>query len=149
MYINDIFDINIMSRDTTFGDTIPFLDIVMKDSYDLWQLRWANPITLIAGGKKIQDEKSGVVSIFPLGHQQPAELYVPLYDSKSAVDNDLQDFRATVFWKTDIQTDSTGKAAFSFYTAEEPATYTIVIEGITGKGDIIYETRAVSVRGTE
>lgn len=146
MYINDMFDINIMNRDTTFGHKTPFLDIITKDSYDLRQLRWANPITLIAGGKKIQDEKSGVVSLFPLGYQQPVEFYAPLYDREQQdKERRSPEFRPTIHWKPDIQTDSTGKASFSFYTSDKPATYTAVIEGITEKGDIIYEIREIKV----
>ena len=141
-YLNDIDNMN---RDMTFGYTTPFLDIVTKDSYDLRQIRWANPTTLLAGSTTVNDEKAGVVSIFPLGYQQPAEFYSPLYERESENDEEAPAFRPTIHWKPDIQTDSTGKASFSFYTSDKPATYTAVIEGITEKGDIIYEIRKIRI----
>src|SRR5690606_32873208 len=145
-YVNDMFDIHIMNRDTTFGHKTPFLDIITKDSYDLRQIRWANPTTLLAGSTTVNDEKSGVVSLFPLGYQQPVEFYAPLYDREQQdKERSSPEFRPTIHWKPDIQTDSTGKASFSFYTSDKPATYTAVIEGITEKGDIIYEIREIKV----
>lgn len=86
-----------------------------------------------------------VVSIFPLGYQQSAEFYSPLYERESENDEEAPAFRPTIHWKPDIQTDSEGRASFSFYTADKPATYTAVIEGITEKGNIIYEIREIKM----
>ena len=36
-----------------------------------------------------------------------------------------------------MQIDSEGKATFEFYTADEPTSYTVTIEGVANDGTII------------
>jgi len=74
--------------------------------------------------------------IKPLGFQKPVEFYAPKYD---AANNDPNpDLRTTIHWNPNITTDEAGKASFSFYTADAPSTYTVVIEGMTADGEIVY-----------
>ena len=47
----------------------------------------------------------------------------------------------TIHWQPVVQTDSQGVTSFEFYTADEPTTYTVIIEGLTVDGRIIHHER--------
>ena len=83
--------------------------------------------------------------IMPLGFQKPAGFYAPKYDTPAQ--NTKPDLRTTIHWQPSITTDEEGKASFSFYTADTPSTYTVVIEGVTEDGKILYQRDKVVVDG--
>jgi TonB-dependent SusC/RagA subfamily outer membrane receptor len=78
-----------------------------------------------------------IKSIIPLGHQSPAEFYAPTYETVSQRNNPKPDLRTTIHWQPVVQTDERGMASFSFYTADEQNSYTVVIEGLANDGSII------------
>jgi len=80
----------------------------------------------------------------PLGFQKPAEFYAPKYDTPTQ--NTKPDLRTTIHWQPSLTTDETGTANFSFYTADTPGTYTVVIEGVTDDGKIVYKRDKIKVR---
>ncbi len=46
-------------------------------------------------------------------------------------DTDAQpDRRSTIYWNPNIITNEEGRASFDFYTADEPGTYRIIVEGV-------------------
>lgn len=120
--------------------TVPVLNIKTIDSFDSRFFGWYSGSFDIA--RMSQNRKT----IFPLGYQLPAEFYSPVYETPRQKENKDADTRSTIFWKPDIETDAGGNATFSFYASDIPATYTLVIEGITDKGDIIFETRNIKVK---
>lgn len=69
-----------------------------------------------------------------LGYQRPIERYTPRYDQPST-HFDRPDMRTTLYWKPDV-TIKNGRAQFSFYTADSPSHYNVVIEGISTEGKI-------------
>ncbi|MDR2037341.1 MAG: carboxypeptidase regulatory-like domain-containing protein [Bacteroidales bacterium] len=79
----------------------------------------------------------------PLGFQKPSEFYVPEYDTP--IKNAKPDLRTTIHWQSNLTTDEEGKASFSFYTADDPSTYTVVIEGMTEDGKIVYQRDKIVV----
>ena len=85
-----------------------------------------------------------IKSVMPLGFQKPAEFYAPKYDIPTQ--NTKPDLRTTIHWQPSLITDETGTANFSFYTADAPSTYTVVIEGVTDDGKIVYKRDKIVVR---
>ena len=83
-------------------------------------------------------------SIVPLGFQKPVEFYAPPYDSP--YQNTMPDLRTTIYWQPNLTADESGTASFSFYTADTPSTYSVVIEGVTWDGKIIYKRDKIAVR---
>ena len=81
--------------------------------------------------------------IMPLGIQRPAEFYAPKYDTPAQHTN--PDLRTTIHWEPNITTDENGTASFSFFTADEPSTYSVVIEGVTENGKIVYKRDKISL----
>ena len=88
-----------------------------------------------------------VKTIMPLACQLPEAFYAPKYDTEAARNNSKTDHRTTIHWEPVVQTDSLGLASFEFYTADDPSSYTVVIEGLTKDGKIVrYHTKCVGVR---
>jgi len=65
---------------------------------------------------------------------------MPDYSTRQAKNSKSQDERRTVYWDSNIVTDKNGKASAEFYSADPSATYMGIINGITTKGDKIYQT---------
>jgi uncharacterized protein YfaS (alpha-2-macroglobulin family) len=53
--------------------------------------------------------------------------------------------RSTIYWNPNVQTDNTGNATLSFYAADAPTEYGIVMEGVSEQGHIIYTTVGLSL----
>jgi hypothetical protein len=81
--------------------------------------------------------------IMPLGFQKPAEFYALKYDTPPY--STKPDMRTTIHWEPNLTTDGEGNASFSFYTADTPSTYTVVIEGVTEDGKIVYKRDRIMV----
>jgi len=87
--------------------------------------------------------KTNIKNIIPLGFQKPVEFYAPKYDSPNQ--NLDPDLRTTIHWQPFVMTDENGKATFNFYTADSPTTYSVLIEGVTDDGRIIYKRDRIVV----
>jgi hypothetical protein len=95
-------------------------------------------ITTKQGSGSVNDfPKYNIRKVTPLGYQRPAEFYSPRYDTPEKTDNMQADLRTTIYWNPKVTVSSPGEATFDFYTADSPATYTMIIEGITSDGAII------------
>ncbi len=79
-----------------------------------------------------------ICELFPLGFQRPAEFYSPVYETKEQKASEVQDLRTTLYWNPNVILSEQGKAEFSFYTADEASSYTVLIEGVTSDGRTIY-----------
>ena len=86
------------------------------------------------GNDKIQ---FNLKKISPLGFQLPVEFYSPKYEMEQQKNDKTPDLRTTIFWQPNVVVNDDGKADFSFYAADYPTTYTVVIEGLTDDGKII------------
>jgi len=82
-----------------------------------------------------------IKTILPLGYQNTVEFYAPKYDTPQKRDAPTPDLRTTIHWQPDVRTDSAGVASFDFYTADDPVSYTVIIEGLTNDGKIIRQEK--------
>ncbi|TAG93635.1 MAG: hypothetical protein EAZ20_01495, partial [Bacteroidetes bacterium] len=71
------------------------------------------------------------------------EFYVPKYD-KIVKNENRNDFRTTIFWQNNINTDEKGEANLSFYNSDEITTFKLTAEGfgkgLIGRGEESYFT---------
>jgi len=74
----------------------------------------------------------------PLGYQLPIEFYSPKYETQESIDNPKPDLRTTIYWKPNVITDDRGNAKLDFYTADDPGTYSVIIEGVSEDGRLIH-----------
>jgi len=98
-------------------------------------------------GNRTSIKRPYLKTIIPLGFQTPVEFYTPKYNLPEQ--NTMPDLRTTIHWQPSLTTDETGTASFSFYTADAPSTYSIVIEGVTDNGKIIYKRDKIVVGETK
>ena len=78
---------------------------------------------------------SNLAYITPLGYQQQVEFYSPSYDIQGETTQTM-DLRSTIYWKPDIQFKE-GEAEISFYAADSPVDYSILVEGISHEGNLL------------
>ncbi len=103
-------------------------------------------ITTRRGRENYSSVPPNYVHISPIGFQKPVNFYSPQYDTPESKNLEIPDYRTTIFWKPELAVPDTGKASFDFYTADFPATYSIVIEGISNDGRIIRKVEKIKVR---
>ncbi len=118
------------------------------DNIVIYGLQGSNGVIVIytkKGGPQKSDNLFDIKVVNPLGYQKPVEFYVPKYDTPQARESALPDLRTTIHWQPDVKTDETGTASFDFYTADSESRYTIIIEGLTDDGKIIYRKESVVV----
>ncbi len=96
------------------------------------------------GGTPVNAFTPGIVAYSPLGYYASREFYAPDYDSPKTNTN-IADLRTTIFWKPNIITDDNGKATFSFFNADQPGTYKIVLEGIDLNGNLCRQVHRYQV----
>lgn len=87
----------------------------------------------------------GIATVNPQGYAVVREFYSPDY-SVAQKNPSMQDLRTTIYWKPDLVTDEQGETAVSFYTADEPGQYQIIVEGIDLNGRIGHKTLFVEVK---
>ena len=136
------------------GITMDIADLDMVNVYDVAQVdvlkntantavfgsRGGNGVIVIftkEGKISFEPKPFHIKTIMPLGYQQPVAFYAPKYDTPEAMTYKNPDLRTTIHWEPNVQTDSTGVAPLSFYTADSETTYSVIIEGITSDGKII------------
>jgi len=116
---------------------------VIKDgaSLTMFGVRGANGVIVIhtKRGESISPlPLDNIKSVIPLGYQLPIEFYSPKYESRESIDNPTPDLRTTIYWKPDVLTDNEGIAELDFYTADDPGTYSVIIEGVSENGELIH-----------
>lgn len=102
-------------------------------------------ITLKSGGTGASWDPVNITHILPLGYQKKAEFYAPKYEIKERERMNDRDLRTTIHWQPDIVFKE-GKAEVVFYTSGTPATYSIVVEGVTEEGYILREVKEMVVQ---
>jgi len=142
------------SKTTYALDQINVYDIAQIDILNgaeaaVFGLRGANGIIAIRTkkGSNIKNESvptTSVKTITPIGYQQAVAFYTPRYETVSQRNNQKHDLRTTIHWQPVVQIDSQGKATFEFYTADEPTSYTVIIEGVTDDGTIIRQIKKIT-----
>ena len=72
-----------------------------------------------------------------LGYTSPKEFYQPIYSVEKNRNNNLPDYRSTLYWQPNLTCDENGTADFRFYTGDSKSDCTILVEGIGPKGEIL------------
>ncbi|MES2808134.1 MAG: TonB-dependent receptor [Bacteroidota bacterium] len=74
-----------------------------------------------------------IANVTPKGFNKVREFYMPKYTTANATQADL---RTTIYWDPRIKTDANGKTAFTYFNADGPGTYKVVVEGINAAGEL-------------
>lgn len=95
--------------------------------------------------KSSQNKNIDFVSV--LGYSQSRTFKSPIYDS--AVHDANSDLRKTIYWNPEIKTNKTGRTNISFFAADEPTRYHVLVEGVNKKGEPFRGTAYVTVSAKE
>jgi len=79
----------------------------------------------------------------PMPISWPHNFYSPRYTVATTPTG--KDRRSTIFWEPNVVTDAYGKAALSFFSADQPGTYTVIIEGTDMNGSFGYSRQKIKV----
>ena len=92
---------------------------------------------------------SNIKIVKALGYQQPVQFYSPVYSTEQEKNSSKPDYRTTIHWNPNVQVDSTGTVNLSFYAADIPTKYSIVLEGVSTEGHLIHSSKNEISIGTE
>jgi len=81
---------------------------------------------------------SNIKVVKAFGYQQSVQFYSPVYSTEQEKNSSKPDYRTTIHWNPNVQIDSTGTVNLSFYAADIPTKYSVVLEGISSLGHLIY-----------
>jgi hypothetical protein len=78
--------------------------------------------------------------------QLQREFYSPVYETPEQKASHRPDFRNVLYWSPTIQTDQAGKHQSSFYSADLPGKYAVIVQalttdGKTGSGSLFFEVK--------
>ena len=91
-------------------------------------------VTTHGGAGPFLKKTPGLYMYRPMAFAPQKQFYSPKYIAKP--DKLFLDTRSTIYWTANIITDKDGKARFSFYTADKPGTYTLLMDGCDMNGDL-------------
>jgi hypothetical protein len=129
--IADVFDNNVISP-TDIGR----IDVV-RTNLALISMLNSGPTLLIVTkrGYLRKTYQPNLVNISPKGFNKVREFYTPKYDRPGNA-NTIPDLRSTIYWNANVKTVTTGKASLSFFNADGPGDYKVVVEGINADGEL-------------
>jgi hypothetical protein len=96
-------------------------------------------------GKRVLDRKK-LQSVHMLGYSIAKEFTSPDYSEHTNGD-DRADYRSTIYWNPLLVSDGKDPLSVSFYAADLPTTYRIVVEGVTADGQAIRGEKIIVVTG--
>lgn len=86
--------------------------------------------------RRFRSKYSGVPAAKTLvmnGYQTDEPFYAPNYQSPRP-EHQNSDTRITIYWNPTVKTDTNGETTLTFYAADTPSRYKIVVEGMTSTG---------------
>jgi TonB-dependent SusC/RagA subfamily outer membrane receptor len=98
-----------------------------------------------AGEKRVLDRRK-LQSVRMLGYSIAKEFTSPDYSAHTNGD-DRVDYRSTIYWNPLLVSDGKEPLNVSFYAADFPTTYRIVVEGVTADGQAIRAEKIIVVTG--
>ena len=79
------------------------------------------------------------------GTQAHRRFYVPSYTNKAEKDSRIPDYRHTLLWNPEVETEGKTSLSLPFYTSDITGDFHIVIEGVTKDGKAVRGTAGFSV----
>jgi len=103
-------------------------------------------ITTRSGNGAFMRRATGVYLFKPRTLTIPKDFYRPRYTVKNPRQG-FSDLRSTIYWNQNVVTNKNGEATISFYAADKPTTYTIILDGCDMYGKIGHQTGQIAIGG--
>jgi hypothetical protein len=97
-------------------------------------------------GMQRKQYNPSIANIAPKGFNKAREFYSPRYDRPGG-EHTLPDYRSTIYWNANLKTYSTGKVSFSYFNADGPGNYNVIVEGINAEGELARAVYRYNVDG--
>jgi len=123
------------------------LDVAQVDVYA--ELAKGGPfiaLTTYPPGTEGKAPTANKKTILPLGYQKPVAFYSPKYENPQLSNDAKPDLRTVIYWNPQGIFDKNGNAFVEFYTADVLSEYTVVIEGVSGDGKLIYYRKSKAIQ---
>jgi hypothetical protein len=101
-------------------------------------------ITTRSGNGPVMSNTPGIYHYKPVPVTLPKEFYAPKYTAQAK--NTLPDLRSTIHWEPNLVTDERGEAQIFFYAADEPSSYTLILQGTDLKGNLAFKTIKINIK---
>lgn len=95
-----------------------------------------------------EQKKPGVYVYTPVPFTWPKKFYRPGYTVKT-IQRDHPDLRSTIHWEPNVEMETKGKALVTFYAADHPGTYTIIMEGSDMNGHLGYHEQKIKIEAQQ
>jgi len=145
----DIKGIEVMfnsAYNTAYGNNFLGNGIIFQDFEYPAKKDWAFvEITTRSGKGPWMMVTPGIYLYKPLPYTLPKDFYRPRYTVKNVASAMGTDLRSTIHWAPRVATDKDGKAIVSFFSADKPADYTVVLEGTDLNGGFGYSRQKIKV----
>jgi TonB-dependent SusC/RagA subfamily outer membrane receptor len=143
----------------TMAETLESMNVNDIESVDVFRFaaataygaRAANGVLAIKtrlgnrpANEKSKPDRSKLQVVSLAGYSEAAEFTSPDY-SEHATDDDRTDFRSTIYWNPLVMTSAKEPTMVSFYAADIPTRYRIVVEGITADGEAVRGEKIIVV----
>jgi len=128
--------------------TSRYVPMVMAQYVGAADVDFIEITTRTGNGPGMTTNSPGTYLYKPLPLSYPAQFYKPKYPVNDTIKH-LPDLRSTIDWEPNVVTNKDGDAFISFYSADRPAEYTIIVEGTDGNGNLGYGSKKISVKGKE
>lgn len=86
--------------------------------------------------------KRGLLEFDVLGFYTAREFYSPVYETGSSDEENINDFRKTIYWNPNLQTGENGEISVEFYNSDKATELNIVIQGVTSEGQPFFWTNS-------
>nr|WP_068887457.1 hypothetical protein [Pedobacter panaciterrae] len=141
----DIFTSNLID-----ATEVVKVEIVRKNKALMSSLNGNDQMALLITTKKTRKPQynPGIVNFSPRGFSKARQFYSPRYD-RPGVENQVPDFRSTVYWNPNVRTFDSGKTTFDFFNADGPGDYKVVVEGINAAGELGRQVYRYNVTGED
>ena len=128
---------------------IDYIEVLSGPEAALYGSRGGNGAIVVKTSNQLREKKfeaKDMQTIIATGFYKEQKFYEPPYDKYSVREASFTDNRATIFWNGQVITDDAGKASVSFFTADLKNDYTVIIQGMTDKGELIYKLYTIKKR---
>ena len=128
---------------------IDYIEVLSGPEASMYGTRGGNGAIVVKTSNQLREKKfdgKDMQTILASGFYKEQSFYEPPYDKYSVREASFTDNRATIYWNGQVITDDAGKASVSFYTADLKNDYTVTIQGMTDKGELIFKTYTIKKR---
>ncbi|TCD00184.1 carboxypeptidase-like regulatory domain-containing protein [Pedobacter psychroterrae] len=128
--VSDVFDNNVIDP-TDIGK----IDVVRTNRALITLLGGPSILIITKNGYLRKRYDPSIVNIRPKGYNKVREFYSPKYDYNNNA-SPVPDLRSTIYWNANVKTHGLGKTTLSYYNADGPGTYKVIVEGINAAGEL-------------